>query len=70
MKGNKTMKKWTTPTIEELQLKYTSTIPVVADETSGEDDFQDDNWQCDNPNWDGKDAPTEIKGWVDTGSTH
>ena len=33
------MKKWTTPTIEELQLKYTSTIPVVADETSGEDDF-------------------------------
>lgn len=42
------MKKWIAPTIDELDLKYTSTLSLGAeDELSGEEETkQQEHWDC------------------------
>lgn len=64
MKEVDIMKKWTSPTIEELNLKHTATL-VTGDELSGEEGIKDE-WTCiavgedGNIHWEGQGGP----GWV------
>lgn len=71
------MKKWTSPTIEELDLKYTSTL-VTGDELSGEDGEQEE-WTCVAKSedgtiyWDGPAGPgmpANNSWWVNTNSSY